>query len=140
MMTSLKAPNKANAETLDFDNQNLEQTRESASLSVAVVTVLRAAEPCNKKISLNRSTSALEKIPLARIDYAEAISHEVVDAASLRSLLETVSEHPDLAITLCSFNGIPLIVATPSKVNQPGKAWAVNVKLSPTSISDAVVV
>jgi len=105
-MTSLKTPNKANAEVLNFDNQNLEQIRKSASLNVATVTVLRAAEPCNKKISLNRSTSALEKIPLARIDYAEAISHEVVDAASLRSLLETVSEHPDLAITLCSFNGI----------------------------------
>jgi hypothetical protein len=106
-MKNLNSCQEANAEALDFDNQNLEQTRESASLSVAVVTVLRAAEPCNKKISLNRSTSALEKIPLARIDYAEAISHEVVDAASLRSLLETVSEHPDLAITLCSFNGIP---------------------------------
>jgi hypothetical protein len=106
-MTSLKTPNKANAEVLNFDNQNLEQIRKSASLNVATVTVLRAAEPCNKKISLNRSTSALEKIPLARIDYAEAISHEVVDAASLRSLLETVSEQPDLTITLCSFNGIP---------------------------------
>mgnify|MGYP003996696865 FL=1 len=106
-MTSLKTPNKTNAETLDFENQILEQTREPVSLNVATVTVLRAAEPCNKKISLNETTDALEKIPLARITYAEAISHEVVDAASLHSLLEEVSEHPDLAITLCSFNGIP---------------------------------
>ena len=106
-MTSLEAPNKANAEALDFDNQNLEQIRESASLNVATVTVFRAAEPCNKKISLNDTTGTLEKIPLARIDYAEAISHEVVDAASLRSLLKKVSEHSDLAITLCSYNGIP---------------------------------
>ena len=107
MTTSLKAPNKANAETFDFDNQIPAQIRESTSLNLATVTLLRAAEPCNKKISLNDTTGTLEKIPLARIDYAEAISHEVVDAASLRSLLEKVSEHPDLAITLCSFNGIP---------------------------------
>ena len=107
MMTSLKAPNKANAETFDFDNQIPAQIRESTSLNLATVTLLRAAEPCNKKISLNDTTGTLEKIPLARIDYAEAISHEVVDAASLHSLLEKVSKHPDLAITLCSFNGIP---------------------------------
>ena len=106
-MTSLKAPNNANAEALDFDNQILEQIRDPASLNAATVTVLRAAEPCNKKISLNDTTGALEKIPLARITCAEALSHEVVDAVSLRSLLETVSEHPDLTITLCSFNGIP---------------------------------
>lgn len=106
----MKTPNphnKTNAETRDFDNQILEQIRESVSLNVATVTVLRAAEPCNKKISLNDATGALEKIPLARITCAEALSHQVVDAVSLRSLLETVSEHPDLTITLCSFNGIP---------------------------------
>ena len=51
IMTSLKTPNKTNAETLDFENQILEQTREPVSLNVATVTVLRAAEPCNKKIS-----------------------------------------------------------------------------------------
>jgi hypothetical protein len=107
MTTSLKAPNKANTETFDFDNQIPAQIRESTSLNLATVTLLRAAEPCNKKISFNDTTGALEKIPLAHIDYAEAISHEVVDAASLRSLLETVSKHPDLTITLCSFNGIP---------------------------------
>ena len=106
-MTSPNTHHKANAEALDFDNQTLAQIREPASLNVATVTVLRAAEPCNKKISLNDTTGALEKIPLARITYAEARSYEIVDAASLRSLLETVSEHPDLAITLCSFNGIP---------------------------------
>ena len=62
-MTSLKAPNNANAEALDFDNQILEQIRDPASLNAATVTVLRAAEPCNKKISLNDTTGALEKIP-----------------------------------------------------------------------------
>ena len=106
-MTNLKTPNKANAEVLNFDNQNLEQICKSASLNAATVTVLRAAEPCNKKIFLNDTTGTLEKIPLARITYAKAISHEVVDATSLRSLLETVSKHPDLTITLCSFKGIP---------------------------------
>jgi hypothetical protein len=106
----MKTPNthsKINAEALEFDNQILEQIRESASLNVATVTLLRAAEPCNKKIFLNDTTGDPEKIPLASITYAEARSHEVVDAADLRSLLETVSEHPDLAITLCSFKGIP---------------------------------
>jgi hypothetical protein len=98
---------KTNAEILDFDNQIPVQNRESKSLSAATITVLRTAEPCNKKISLNDTTGDPEKIPLAHITYAEARSHEVEDAASLCSLLEEVSEHPDLAITLCSFNGIP---------------------------------
>ena len=40
-MTSLKAPNNANAEALDFDNQILEQIRDPASLNAATVTVLR---------------------------------------------------------------------------------------------------
>ena len=95
------------AEALDFDIQILEQKFESASLNVATVTVLRTAEPCNKKISLNDITGVLEKIPLARITYAEARTHEIVDVASLRSFLKTVGEHPELAITLCSFKGIP---------------------------------
>ena len=106
-MTRRKTPNNANAEALDCDNKISVQNSKSASLKAATVTLLRAAEPCNKKISLNDKTDSLEKIPQAQITSAEAISHEVVDAAALQSLLKTVSEHPDLAITLCSFNGIP---------------------------------
>ena len=106
----MESPNpriNVNAEALDIDNETIAQTGESDSLNLAPVTLLRTAEPCNKKISLNDTTGALEKIPLARITYAKARTLEVPDAASLRSLLETVSEHPDLAVTLCSFNGIP---------------------------------
>jgi hypothetical protein len=99
---------KTNAETLDFGNQISVQNRESKSLSAATITVLRTAEPCNKKISLNDTTGDPEKIPLAHITYAEAKSYVIADVDSLRSLLEEVSEHPDLAITLCSFKGIPM--------------------------------
>jgi len=106
----MKAPNiakKANAEVLDIDKETIAQNGESGSLNIATVTVLKTTDPCNKKICLNEATGDPEKIPLAHISYAEATTHEVPDTASLRSFLETVSEQPDRAVTLCSFKGIP---------------------------------
>jgi len=110
-MAKKKAPNPPGKEELgesDTQLNSLSEVLYDKNFGSATVTMLRAAEPCNKKISLNDTTGVLEKIPLARITYAEARSHEVVDSDNLRSFLKTVSEHPELAITLCSFKGIPV--------------------------------
>jgi len=97
---------KANAEALDVDNRSIAQITNLSIQSMSVVTVLRTKEPCNKRIVLNGETGSPEKVPLAQITCANAKTLEVSDAVALKSLLEEVSENPNMAVTLCSFEGI----------------------------------